>query len=562
MDNLKTKTTLKDVAILTIHKALNGQHLAYQYDCKSRIFPGSDKYQWCFCYSPAEDASSDEAEQNHVRLCLNFESAVKGRFTVEAKGLPTQTYEFPILNNYEWFYASHDDVLAVIDDVLELKCTVEIEADVIPEIEHTSEKHSYQNENRVEDSSSGFEVQQPQENEEESTDVNESALDFDVKIKKDAVSETPSVDDTSVSASSSTGQQSTAPTYTLNAKKPIEDVMYIPLRKSSYYDNAFWNPITTGRVLHHGSNEYNWSITYNHDKDLCHYINEIIIEFCSKGKVVDAKVIVEAKGIQTMTFPITTSGIFTFTHLPYQDVFNAVHGTLQLKCTLIINGGPDKHMDQRQYLTKLYEFNDRHIPTDFEVHCGDDHYKVHKEGLIQLSPVFKAMIEHNDTESSSNMIEINDFDFKAVETTLNCCYWRTCGKISVETAVNVLRFAEKYIITDDFSPIEEMLERNLSATNFCTVLHCAIDCDKPDLFTKCANFYKSNEDAIKTTEFFLALPTTLLIKLLKSAFNFEVEFDVFLHARKNGIHLDMVNGDATLAETETDTEKAVCTYEL
>uniref|UniRef100_A0A7E4W9L4 BTB domain-containing protein n=1 Tax=Panagrellus redivivus TaxID=6233 RepID=A0A7E4W9L4_PANRE len=530
MNNVKT--TLEDSVSLSIYKNWNvrGMNIFSYRHTESRVFPGCDKYQWTFSYSPARDAFSDELEKNHIRLSLNFIPAVEGRVTIGAKGLPTKTYTFPKFRNFDWLYIDHNELLAAIDDVLELKCTVEIDVDLTnQDVELFDQKytvHKFPTENCVEFGSSRFKVQSRQENKENSTDINENALDFEAKIERDVVSDSSSVDEPSSSAS-------------MRMQKPVKpliDEIFIPLRKSLRYENQFWNPITTKGSM----KNYPWSVTYNDDETQVHTVG-LIVEFAlGKGvREVDAKLVVGAKGLPTMTYPITKSGKFTFDHLPYNDVYNAiVDKKLDLSCTLVIDGNSIK-----KFQTKFHEYDK--YPNDLVICCGDDRYEIHKTTLRKISPVFEAMLQNSYATKSNNELEIHDFNFKTVETVLNTCLCRPCGEISVELAVDVLRFVEKYVIKSVFEKFEEVIERNLSIDNFFEVLRCAYDCTRKDLFETCAAFYKKNKDVLKNTETFAALPGPLVAKLLKSAYKFEFELDIFLYARENKIRLDMVHMEVT-----------------
>uniref|UniRef100_A0A7E4W8F1 BTB domain-containing protein n=1 Tax=Panagrellus redivivus TaxID=6233 RepID=A0A7E4W8F1_PANRE len=162
-------------------------------------------------------------------------------------------------------------------------------------------------------------------------------------------------------------------------------------------------------------------------------------------------------------------------------------------------------------------------------------HEVYHAAILKFSPVFETRYK----DYYLKKLEIPGFNFETVEAVLNTFYDWPGDEISVELAFDVLRLCEKYDIMHVFDSFEEVMERNLSPDNFFEVLQFAHDCTRRTLFAKSAAFYKINEDAIKNTEAFLALPGPLIVMLLKSAYNLETELDVFFYARDNGIHLDM-----------------------
>uniref|UniRef100_A0A7E4UN39 BTB domain-containing protein n=1 Tax=Panagrellus redivivus TaxID=6233 RepID=A0A7E4UN39_PANRE len=491
MINVETKT-LKSSATIPFVKSedTKGKTLSSYKKSKSRVFPGQDEYEWWFNFCPAVNEYSSENEKNHVKLALNLIPAAEGRVTIEAEGLPTKTYDFPKCKYFDWFYVHQAEFYAAIEHVLVLKCTVEIDVDFVPKIRNFCPK----------------------------PDVY-----------------TPLYD------SMFSEMQITGLTNNLKVTKTLKDEINIPLRKSVGRENKFWNPETTQSQLELNSNVFRWSVTYVHDKEESPV--SLIFIFCPNLIInVNARLTVEAEGLPTKTYTISNSGKFYFDHFPYQDVFNAIiDDELNLKCTLELTVDTNFVPEIR---TEFCNYND--IEADFEIHRGDDHYKVHKVVLSKISPIFKSMLEHNFAKSSSNKLVINDFDFKTIKTAMNIVYGRPWGKISVGLALDVLYFVDKYKITDFFDELEEVLTSNLSMNNFYAILRYANECAKTDLFAKCAALYKDYEDTIKTAEPFLALPGPLVIKLLKCAFQFENELDVFYHARQKGICVDVVIEPSTV----------------
>uniref|UniRef100_A0A7E4UUQ4 BTB domain-containing protein n=1 Tax=Panagrellus redivivus TaxID=6233 RepID=A0A7E4UUQ4_PANRE len=176
-----------------------------------------------------------------------------------------------------------------------------------------------------------------------------------------------------------------------------------------------------------------------------------------------------------------------------------------------------------------------HVPTDFELVVGSNRLPVHKSFLSMISPVFHAMFLHETAENRSEVVEITDIDFGTVKAAIDFCYGRRFQNPTVESVVDVLRFADKYNIKTITNPLEKIPLTSMSIDNFCAIVHYAYDCSKEALFTECSNFYKRHENDIKKVEKFGKLPPQLITELLKGAFNLNTNFDVLRHAHKTGL---------------------------
>uniref|UniRef100_A0A7E4VB64 BTB domain-containing protein n=1 Tax=Panagrellus redivivus TaxID=6233 RepID=A0A7E4VB64_PANRE len=174
---------------------------------------------------------------------------------------------------------------------------------------------------------------------------------------------------------------------------------------------------------------------------------------------IEGKVSVEGKGLprKTETFPKCKK--FEWIYLPVNIVCHAM-GTcdvLEIKVIVDVNIDVDFVPEIRTY---FHEYNE--ILTDFEIQAEDEQYKVHKDVLSQISPVFEAMLRHNFVETSSNTLEINDLDFETIETAMNICYGCPWKAISVKVAIKILYFADKYAITDIFVSLKILSTVKLS----------------------------------------------------------------------------------------------------
>uniref|UniRef100_A0AC34FQF7 BTB domain-containing protein n=1 Tax=Panagrolaimus sp. ES5 TaxID=591445 RepID=A0AC34FQF7_9BILA len=85
---------------------------------------------------------------------------------------------------------------------------------------------------------------------------------------------------------------------------------------------------------------------------------------------------------------------------------------------------------------------------DFTIVIGDKEIKVHKQVLIDVSPVFSGMLESGMKESIQNKMIITDFPFEIVETSINLCYNSNfpTSLFTIEDMLLLLKFADKYEI--------------------------------------------------------------------------------------------------------------------
>uniref|UniRef100_A0A7E4WAB0 BTB domain-containing protein n=1 Tax=Panagrellus redivivus TaxID=6233 RepID=A0A7E4WAB0_PANRE len=247
------------------------------------------------------------------------------------------------------------------------------------------------------------------------------------------------------------------------------------------------------------------------------------------NRIVDGRVTIEANRLPTKTLKFTKVKIYNFHYLPHRDVYAAVtYGSLEFRITVEIFVVTDFIPDIRNHFSKYTK-----IPTDFKIYCGDDYYEVHKAALSKISSVFEAMLQHNFVETNSNKLEIVDFDFKTVEAALNACYGRPISDITVKLAIDILYFSDKYNIKNIFDQFEEI--HNISNNNFFEVLRCAEDCSKPNLFAKCAEYYKINRRSIEKIK---QLSAKSVINLMKSACKCETAYGIFPHALELGMRID------------------------
>uniref|UniRef100_A0A914QB87 BTB domain-containing protein n=1 Tax=Panagrolaimus davidi TaxID=227884 RepID=A0A914QB87_9BILA len=115
--------------------------------------------------------------------------------------------------------------------------------------------------------------------------------------------------------------------------------------------------------------------------------------------------------------------------------------------------------------------------------------KVHKVVVETKSPAWKEMIQSRLKKSEDGKIAIDDFDFQTVETALKFCYdieekhlW------SVQSAIEVFKFADRYEINDLKISVETFLSSQLSPINVCALANLSILTNSFKLRRKCFEY--------------------------------------------------------------------------
>uniref|UniRef100_A0A7E4V664 BTB domain-containing protein n=1 Tax=Panagrellus redivivus TaxID=6233 RepID=A0A7E4V664_PANRE len=145
-----------------------------------------------------------------------------------------------------------------------------------------------------------------------------------------------------------------------------------------------------------------------------------------------------------------------------------------------------------------------HYASDAEFVVGNDHLKVHRSFLSIISPVLYGYFEHDTQECRTGIITITDFEFKTVKNVIDYAYGRAIGEKTITDVIDMLRFADKYDIKT-ISKLENILQIDLNADTFATVVQYAWDFDKKELQTKCARYYRQNFQTLTFSTGFVRL---------------------------------------------------------
>uniref|UniRef100_A0AC34RTH6 BTB domain-containing protein n=1 Tax=Panagrolaimus sp. JU765 TaxID=591449 RepID=A0AC34RTH6_9BILA len=86
--------------------------------------------------------------------------------------------------------------------------------------------------------------------------------------------------------------------------------------------------------------------------------------------------------------------------------------------------------------------------TDFTFCVGNEEIKVHKSIIAVASSVFAAMLETDCKEIKESKVVIEDFDYETVDAAVSLMYTRKVDYLSVNTLLNLYKFADKYDLLD------------------------------------------------------------------------------------------------------------------
>ena len=120
---------------------------------------------------------------------------------------------------------------------------------------------------------------------------------------------------------------------------------------------------------------------------------------------------------------------------------------------------------------------------------------LHKDILMLRSPVFKAMFEINMTESSSNQIQIPDFDIIAIKRMVEFLYkdrFTDINDTSYEDFISLLAIANKYEINSLKEASVQYLSKKITVDNVAEMRYSALLYDSSPLLNACLLFVRQH----------------------------------------------------------------------
>uniref|UniRef100_A0AC34FK38 BTB domain-containing protein n=1 Tax=Panagrolaimus sp. ES5 TaxID=591445 RepID=A0AC34FK38_9BILA len=120
---------------------------------------------------------------------------------------------------------------------------------------------------------------------------------------------------------------------------------------------------------------------------------------------------------------------------------------------------------------------------------GDNKINVHKQVLMDASPVFSAMIESGMKESIENKMIIPDFSFEVVDAAIKLCYTSNVPQdLNLDDMLSLYQFGDKYQIKIITDLVENYLIKNLLPSNVVEIIQFSNFLSIKKLFQQCTNF--------------------------------------------------------------------------
>uniref|UniRef100_A0AC34GNU8 BTB domain-containing protein n=1 Tax=Panagrolaimus sp. ES5 TaxID=591445 RepID=A0AC34GNU8_9BILA len=122
---------------------------------------------------------------------------------------------------------------------------------------------------------------------------------------------------------------------------------------------------------------------------------------------------------------------------------------------------------------------------DLKIIVDDQEIMAHKIVLETFSPIFKKMIEAQNTEGD-DVIEIHDCDYQVFQNAVNFCYGISdILPTYIDELIDMLEFSNRYEIDDLKNEIEFKLIPHVLENNICKLSNAAIECNAEMLKAHC-----------------------------------------------------------------------------
>uniref|UniRef100_A0AC34FNX5 BTB domain-containing protein n=1 Tax=Panagrolaimus sp. ES5 TaxID=591445 RepID=A0AC34FNX5_9BILA len=136
------------------------------------------------------------------------------------------------------------------------------------------------------------------------------------------------------------------------------------------------------------------------------------------------------------------------------------------------------------------ETNFKKKAEDFTIVIVDKEIKVHKQVLMDSSPVLNRMFESRMNESIENRMIIPDFPFEIVNAAIKLCYNSdfSTSSFTIEDLLSLFKFADKYEIILIMDLVENDLMKKISPSNVVQLIHFTKSLTASKLYQSCINF--------------------------------------------------------------------------
>nr|XP_039255716.1 kelch-like protein 12 [Styela clava] len=171
-------------------------------------------------------------------------------------------------------------------------------------------------------------------------------------------------------------------------------------------------------------------------------------------------------------------------------------------------------------MAKLHSMKKDGQHSDLVIKVGSEEFLVHKNMMSAGSDYFDAMLSHDNLETNTGIVEMQDVDVESVKVCIDYIY---TGKASIslkksEQLLHVATLMQLSVLCDK---IAEFLKAKLDVKSFLIIKQIASMFEIPTLKTACDDFALTNMGAISQEEYFNEL---------------DVEFISFMVGSKNSAY--------------------------
>uniref|UniRef100_A0AC34F6F2 BTB domain-containing protein n=1 Tax=Panagrolaimus sp. ES5 TaxID=591445 RepID=A0AC34F6F2_9BILA len=168
--------------------------------------------------------------------------------------------------------------------------------------------------------------------------------------------------------------------------------------------------------------------------------------------------------------------------------------TLTVKATFCYTCQEDQRAYELVPMIQAHDWFQNLGEKDFKFTVGNESVEIHKFFLTAQSPVFEAMLKHeNLKETQTGEIKIIDFKFATVNAFFEFCYGKDIADFmrSTENAIELLMFADKYDMKNLKVSFAEYYSKKLTKENVMDIYKVVRETNAPKLEEVCYNFINS-----------------------------------------------------------------------
>ncbi|XP_039255714.2 kelch-like protein 8 [Styela clava] len=177
--------------------------------------------------------------------------------------------------------------------------------------------------------------------------------------------------------------------------------------------------------------------------------------------------------------------------------------------------GIDENEHKNIMMTKLDDLRIKKRHSDLTIKVGSEEFLVHKNMMSAGSDYFHAMLSHDNLETNTGIVDMQDVDVESVKICIDYIY---TGKASItlEKSEQLLRVATLMQLSVLCEKIAEFLKAHINSKSFFNIKQLATLFDNANLETICDNYAVSNMGAILLENEFKLLDMDYILFLIST----------------------------------------------